>query len=73
MSVHSILMAPSFNDLNKYEWLVLMTSVTDHCRVDAARFEQLREMVQRWEDNKPDKMPEYTIPASHEQGFGVTV
>lgn len=62
MNVSGILSAPTFNDLNKFEWLVLITNVTDHCRLDPARYDQLREMVKYWNDHPPINMPVYDPP-----------
>lgn len=67
MNVQAILSAPSYNDLNKFEWLVLMTSITDHCRMDPARYEQLRGMVQTWQNNPPANMPVYDFQNTVEQ------
>lgn len=59
MNVNSILAAPTYNDLNKFEWMVLLTNITDHVRIDPARYEQMREMVQSWNDSPPINMPVY--------------
>lgn len=60
MNIESILAAPTFNDLNKFEWLVMLTNITDHCRIDPARYEQLRELVKTWQVHLPAGMPIYT-------------
>lgn len=61
MNVQGILSAPSFNDLNKFEWLVLITNVTDHCRIDPARYDQLRALIRHWNNNPPTNMPIYDL------------
>jgi hypothetical protein len=67
-TVRTVLMSPTFNDLNKYEWLVLMTGITDHCRLDPARFEQLRELVEMWEDHPLVNMPNYDVVVRDQPG-----
>lgn len=62
MDARTILAAPTFADLNKYEWLVLMTVVTDNCRLDPARFEHFRELMLKWEDNPLNSLPDYDVP-----------